>query len=161
AQKMGLCITQEHFAPLGVALREVLKANPTMDASFRRNRAKFVELWEASIQRYPRPENVVWTVGLRGAGDHPFWFDDRERDTDDEHRRKPDPRRPAGPPDRRKRQRVLSRVDVRHVRPGPRAVRPAGANPEGAPPRDAEGSDGVSSRERRPHTRTGARGAGC
>jgi hypothetical protein len=82
-QRMGLLITQEHGAPLGFwngGFRDCPGGFP----SFHRNPRPFLEAWEKSIRLYPRPENVLWTTGFRGAGDRPFWIDDPSAATDAE-----------------------------------------------------------------------------
>ncbi len=82
AQRMGLMITQEHWSPLGVANHEIGLLNPDFNFCFRDNQEGFIREWEAGIHRYPRPENVIWTLGLRGKGDRPFWYDDPTAKTD-------------------------------------------------------------------------------
>jgi len=83
AQKMGLMITQEHAAPLGVGSWEIRSKHPDANFSFRENPDLFIEAWEEGMQRYPRPENVIWTVNLRGCGDRPFWTSDSAEATDE------------------------------------------------------------------------------
>ena len=83
AQKMGLLITQEHAAPLGVGSWEIRNKHPDANFSFRENPGLFTEAWEEGMQRYPRPENVIWTVNLRGCGDRPFWTGNPSEETDE------------------------------------------------------------------------------
>lgn len=82
AQKMGLMVTQEHGAPLGSWGGSVRTRDRKADYSFRKNRKAFLAAWDASIRSYPRPENVIWTIGFRGRGDNPFWIDDPSAKTD-------------------------------------------------------------------------------
>jgi hypothetical protein len=105
AQEMGLLITQEHCNPFGLGMLDIgrglrrLGAGeypspfglapadtestiPSFSYSFDESPEVFVEAWRTAMGWYPRPENVIWTLGYRGRGDRPFWEADPKYDSD-------------------------------------------------------------------------------
>src|SRR5690606_26216835 len=82
AQRFGLLITQEHCCPFGVGMWDIQTDEPGFNWSFDDYPHVFLQAWEDAMLRYPRPENVIWTLGFRGRGDRPFWMEDPKYDTD-------------------------------------------------------------------------------
>ena len=78
ASDMGLYITHHHAEPLGAEM--FARAYPGLDASYDTHGDKFRKLWEEGIEDQ-KDLNVVWNLGFRGQGDHPFWDDDPAYDT--------------------------------------------------------------------------------
>ena len=78
ASDMGLYITHHHAEPLGAEM--FARAYPGLDASYDTHGDKFRKLWEEGIDDQ-KDLNVVWNLGFRGQGDHPFWDDDPAYDT--------------------------------------------------------------------------------
>jgi hypothetical protein len=80
AGKMGLWITQHHAEPLGARLFGL--AFPGEPAHFHKQKDKFGNLYREAIEGYVKNKNkVIYVLGFRGQGDHPFWYDDPEFDT--------------------------------------------------------------------------------
>ncbi len=83
AQRLGLLITQEHCCPFGVGNWAIRSDEPGFNFNYEDHPHVFLNAWENALLRYPRPENVIWTLGFRGQGDRPFWMHEPERyDTD-------------------------------------------------------------------------------
>jgi hypothetical protein len=64
----GLIINQHHMEPLGLV---TYQWPPNVPYTLERLTAA----WKCSVAQYSRDQEVVWTVGLRGKYDHPFWID--------------------------------------------------------------------------------------
>jgi hypothetical protein len=64
----GLIINQHHMEPLGLNAyqwpADVPYTLPWLAAA-----------WKCSVSEYAKDQEMVWTVGLRGKYDHPFWRD--------------------------------------------------------------------------------------
>lgn len=78
ASDMGLYITHHHAEPLGAEM--FARAYPGLDASYDVHGDKFRKLWQEAIEEQ-KNLHVVWNLGFRGQGDHPFWDDDPTYDT--------------------------------------------------------------------------------
>lgn len=78
ASDMGLYITHHHAEPLGAEM--FARAYPGLEASYDLHGEKFRRLWREAIEEQ-RNLHVVWNLGFRGQGDHPFWEDDPSYDT--------------------------------------------------------------------------------
>jgi len=68
AGERGLAITQHHMEPLGLNVYR-------WPASVPYNLDRLFAAWRCAVQQYPKDIEVVWTVGLRGRYDRPFWPD--------------------------------------------------------------------------------------
>lgn len=68
AGERGLMIAQHHDEPLGVNVYRWPEQQPY---SFN----LLEKAWRCAVAQYPKNLQVVWTVGLRGRYDHPFWWD--------------------------------------------------------------------------------------
>ncbi len=68
AAARGLMIAQHHDEPMGVNVYQwpnnVPYALPFLQKA-----------WKCTVAEYPRNVDVIWTVGVRGRYDHPFWLD--------------------------------------------------------------------------------------
>jgi hypothetical protein len=64
----GLIINQHHMEPLGL---NAYQWPPDVPYSLERLTAA----WRCSAAQYARDQEMVWTVGLRGKYDRPFWAD--------------------------------------------------------------------------------------
>jgi hypothetical protein len=68
AADRGLAITQHHMEPLGLNVYRWPDDKPyTLDL--------LTAAWKCAVAQYPRDLEIVWTVGLRGRYDRPFWRD--------------------------------------------------------------------------------------
>lgn len=68
AAERGLMITQHHDEPLGVNVYRWPEQQPyTFDL--------LEKAWKCAVSQYPKNLQIVWTVGLRGRYDRPFWLD--------------------------------------------------------------------------------------
>lgn len=68
AADRGLVITHHHMEPLGLNVYRWPKDKPyTLDL--------LTAAWKCSVAQHPPGIEVVWTVGLRGRYDRPFWRD--------------------------------------------------------------------------------------
>ena len=68
AADRGLVITHHHIEPLGLNVYQWPDDKPyTLDL--------LTAAWKCSVAQHPRDMEVVWTVGLRGRYDRPFWRD--------------------------------------------------------------------------------------
>jgi len=68
AADRGLVITHHHMEPLGLNVYQWPNDKPyTLDL--------LTAAWKCSVAEHPRDLEVVWTVGLRGRYDRPFWRD--------------------------------------------------------------------------------------
>lgn len=70
ATKYGLWLSHHHAEPLGSDM--FLKVYPDLKPNFFEHENKFKDLWQDAIIQQTG-ENVVWALGFRGQGDHPFW----------------------------------------------------------------------------------------
>ncbi len=73
AADMGLWLTHHHVEALGADLFS--RRFPDKEARYDEHPQLFEALWRESILRQ-RSNNVIWGLGFRGQGDHPFWEDD-------------------------------------------------------------------------------------
>lgn len=73
AAEMGLWFTHHHVEALGADL--FTRRFPNHEVSYDRYPDLFESLWREAILRQ-RGRKVVWVIGYRGQGDHPFWEDD-------------------------------------------------------------------------------------
>ncbi len=78
AADMGLWITHHHAEPLGAQMFS--RAYPNLTPSYRQYPELFEGLWRTAIEKQ-KDYNIIWNIGFRGQGDHPFWADDPEYDT--------------------------------------------------------------------------------
>jgi len=78
AVDMGLWITHHHAEPLGAEM--FARAYPDLVPSYDLYPELFEKLWRDAIEEQ-KDYNVVWNIGFRGQGDHPFWEDDPTYDT--------------------------------------------------------------------------------
>ncbi|KFI50947.1 glycosyl hydrolase 115 family protein [Bifidobacterium biavatii] len=81
ARDMGLYVNQHHATPLGARL--FAEAYPGDKPRWPEDRGRYEALWRESIERL-RGAKVVWTLGLRGNCDGPFWSDDPRHTTDED-----------------------------------------------------------------------------
>ena len=80
ASDRGLYITHHHAEPLGAEMFS--RAYPDLKPSIDEHPEKFQSLWQEGIQRQ-KDLKVVWNLGFRGQGDHPFWVNDPRYATDE------------------------------------------------------------------------------
>lgn len=80
AAEMGLWCTHHHVEPLGADM--FIRRFPDHEASYEQYPELFEALWREGILRQ-RDRKVIWVIGYRGQGDHPFWEDDPACNTPD------------------------------------------------------------------------------
>ncbi len=68
AGERGLIINQHHQEPLGLNTYQW-----PADVPYTLERLEAA--WRCNVSEYPKNLEIVWTVGLRGKYDHPFWLD--------------------------------------------------------------------------------------
>lgn len=78
AAEMGLWITQHHAEPLGA--RMFREAYPGVAPRWPEEWSRFEALYREAIHT-AKGRKVVWAVGFRGQGDHPFYMDDPRHST--------------------------------------------------------------------------------
>ena len=69
ASARGLYIAEHHITPLGVNCYAWPKGVPY---SYRLNPRVFSEVW-GSLAAFQCGRRMLWTVGMRGLWDEPFW----------------------------------------------------------------------------------------
>ncbi len=68
ATARGLILSQHHMEPLGLNVYRWPEGKPyTLDL--------LTKAWRCAVRQFPTDAEVVWTVGLRGRYDNPFWMD--------------------------------------------------------------------------------------
>jgi len=85
--KRGIYLSQHHIEPLGLSSYAFKnykrKYNKTGDFSYLKYPEIIEEAWEFYAKKWAQYDNVVWQIGLRGAGDdRPVW--EEENPTDEE-----------------------------------------------------------------------------
>ena len=77
----GMYITQHHVEPLGVSHfawdSYWKKRGEEFPASFVLYKEKFEEIWTYYVEKWAKYKDVIWQFGLRGRGDRPVWFHDK------------------------------------------------------------------------------------
>jgi hypothetical protein len=68
AGERGLVISQHHMEPLGLNVYQWPKDVPY-------SLERLFAAWRCAVSQYAPGQEVVWTVGLRGRYDRPFWPD--------------------------------------------------------------------------------------
>ncbi|MCH9275199.1 glycosyl hydrolase 115 family protein [Bifidobacterium amazonense] len=84
ARGMGLYVNQHHATPLGARL--FAEAYPGDRPRWPEDKPRYEALWRDAIARL-HGAKVVWTLGLRGNCDGPFWVDDPRHATDEDRGR--------------------------------------------------------------------------
>lgn len=68
ATARGLILSQHHMEPLGLNVYQWPEGVPfTLD--------RLTAAWRCAVRQFPADAEVIWTVGLRGRYDNPFWMD--------------------------------------------------------------------------------------
>jgi len=68
ATARGLILSQHHMEPLGLNVYRWPEGKPfTLDL--------LTEAWRCAVRQFDPQAEVIWTVGLRGRYDNPFWMD--------------------------------------------------------------------------------------
>ncbi len=81
AGERGLIITQHHNEPLGLNVYQWPKEVPySLDRLF--------SAWRRAVSQYDPNQEVIWTLGLRGRYDRPFWEDIVDAPKDEQGRAK-------------------------------------------------------------------------
>ena len=82
ATRRGMYISQHHIEPVGVSgytfKNYCDKFNKTGEFSFIKNPELMKEAWQYYANKWSEYDNVVWQIGLRGAGDRPVWQEEKE-----------------------------------------------------------------------------------
>ena len=73
ASQMGLIITHHHAEPLGAEF--FTRAFGDLPPHYDKHQDRFLRLYREAVERQ-KHFDVVWTLGFRGSGDRPFWYDD-------------------------------------------------------------------------------------
>lgn len=80
AGRRGLFVSQHHTQPLGVSafcFRNYWHdRGKKFEFSYTRHPLEMEAVWEHYVRLWARYPNVVWQLGLRGAGDRAFWTAD-------------------------------------------------------------------------------------
>ncbi|MBU4460342.1 MAG: glycosyl hydrolase 115 family protein, partial [Verrucomicrobia bacterium] len=90
AQRRGLFVSQHHTQPLGVSAfcfhNHWRDRGESPEFSYAKNPEAMEEVWRHYAGLWARYPNVVWQLGLRGAGDRAFWAADRDAPKTDAER---------------------------------------------------------------------------
>ena len=82
AVRRGMYISQHHIEPVGVSgytfKNYCDKFGKTAEFSFIKNPEFMKEIWKYYAEKWAGYENVVWQIGLRGAGDRPVWQEEKD-----------------------------------------------------------------------------------
>lgn len=75
--KRGIYLSQHHIEPVGVSgytFENYLKRNNKVGSfSYFDNPELLEEAWKHYAEKWSEYDNVIWTIGLRGIADNPFW----------------------------------------------------------------------------------------
>ena len=86
----GLYITMHHQEPLGLSGRVFVQywkeRGENVAFSYLTSREKMEAMWRESVQGWKKYPDVIWTIGLRGAGDAAMWATDKSAPTGMEER---------------------------------------------------------------------------
>ncbi|MGI5898534.1 MAG: glycosyl hydrolase 115 family protein [Christensenellales bacterium] len=78
----GLYISQHHQQPVGVsqsAVDRYWKARGVYEPlNYHTHPDKYHEVWEHYISKWGKYDNVIWQLGLRGRGDRPVWYQNKD-----------------------------------------------------------------------------------
>jgi len=90
AARRGLFVSQHHTQPLGVSafcFRNYWHdRGKQFEFSYTKNPREMEEVWEHYAGLWAKQSNVVWQLGLRGAGDRAFWSTDLSAPKSDRER---------------------------------------------------------------------------
>ncbi len=78
AAEIGLWITHHHCEPLNAPFFK--KVYPGVTPILSEQEEAFCAIWRETVRKN-RDQKTVWTLGLRGQGDYPYWDDDPSCDT--------------------------------------------------------------------------------
>lgn len=77
----GLYITMHHQEPLGLSGRIFVQywkeRGEDVPFSYLTCRDKMEAMWKESVEGWKKYPDVIWTIGLRGAGDRAMWATDK------------------------------------------------------------------------------------
>lgn len=86
--KRGLYVSQHHIEPLGVSkygFKSFAKANGlNEDFSYLDNQKSMDLCYEAYVKEWSKFPRIIFQLGLRGAGDRPFWNNEKKVTTPEE-----------------------------------------------------------------------------
>lgn len=81
AVKRGVFVSQHHIEPLGVSGHSFFNywkpQGKDYKFSYYSNKEQLMEVWETYVRKWSQYPNVVWQIGLRGIGDNPMWYADK------------------------------------------------------------------------------------
>lgn len=84
--KRGIYISQHHIEPLGLSSfsfeNYCKKYGESGEFSYVKNAQVMEKAWEFYAGKWAKYDNVVWQIGLRGAGDRPVWQEKVPTDED-------------------------------------------------------------------------------
>ena len=79
--KRGLFLTMHHQEPLGLSGRIFIQywkeRGEDVTFSYLTQREKMEAMWRESVEEWKKYPDVIWTIGLRGAGDTAMWSTDK------------------------------------------------------------------------------------
>ena len=82
AVRRGMYISQHHIEPVGVSgytfKNYCDKFGKSAEFSFIKNPEFMKEIWSYYAEKWAEYDNVVWQIGLRGAGDRPVWQEEKD-----------------------------------------------------------------------------------
>ena len=82
AVRRGMYISQHHIEPVGVSgytfKNYCDKFEKNGEFSFIKNPELMEEVWKYYAEKWSEYDNVIWQIGLRGAGDRPVWQEEKE-----------------------------------------------------------------------------------
>ena len=77
----GLYITMHHQEPLGLSGRIFIQywkeRGEDVTFSYLTHREKMEAMWRESVEGWKKYPDIIWTIGLRGAGDKAVWATDK------------------------------------------------------------------------------------
>jgi hypothetical protein len=83
AAERGLVVAQHHVNTLGV---DTYKWPADKPYSFSSHPELLLAAWARAVNQYPKNAEILWSIGYRGQGDHPFWTEDKDALSTDEGR---------------------------------------------------------------------------
>ena len=95
AVRRGVYVSAHHIEPLGVSGFTFFnywtakgKKKEELTFSYFTSKDQMIETWRHYAEKWSKYPDVIWQVGLRGVGDRPMWFADKNIPDSDEYRGK-------------------------------------------------------------------------
>ncbi len=86
--KRGIYLSQHHIEPVGVSghtfVNFITRNNIQGSYSYFDNPELLEDVWKHYAEKWAQYDNVLWTIGLRGFADNPFWGKQSDKVSDED-----------------------------------------------------------------------------